>query len=72
MALKTICRKLIALALILGAFDFITGDTTSSPVGDFGRGSHHENMRKMQAFKASLIRGAPSSAPWMPRNEVGT
>ncbi|KAH7520967.1 hypothetical protein FEM48_Zijuj08G0201800 [Ziziphus jujuba var. spinosa] len=48
-----------------------------SPVGDFGRGSHKENTHKMQAFKASLMRGsrgfvshssaAPHSQPQPPK-----
>ncbi|KAH7520972.1 hypothetical protein FEM48_Zijuj08G0202300 [Ziziphus jujuba var. spinosa] len=50
--------KLVVM-MALAAFNFIRvpimGDNYS-PVGEFGRGSHKENMRKMQAFKASLMR----------------
>ncbi|KAH7520969.1 polygalacturonase QRT3 [Ziziphus jujuba] len=74
-----IIRKLVVM-MALAAFNFISvpvmGDDYS-PVGDFGRGSHKENMHKMQAFKASLMRGsrgfvshssaAPHSQPQPPK-----
>ncbi|KAH7520965.1 hypothetical protein FEM48_Zijuj08G0201600 [Ziziphus jujuba var. spinosa] len=50
----------LVFMMALAAFNFISvpvmGDD-DSPVGHFGRGSHDDNMRKMQAFKASLMRG---------------
>ncbi|KAH7546061.1 polygalacturonase QRT3 [Ziziphus jujuba] len=54
-------------------FEVVPVLADQSPVGHFSMGPHRENMRKMQAFKASLIRHdsvslapSPSSAPQPP------
>lgn len=58
-------------------FEVVPVLADQSPVGHFSMGPHRENMRKMQAFKASLIRHdsvslapSPSSAPQPPEVTV--